>query len=403
MDLASRDIKQHIGKFGATVLGVGMLLAIVLVMNSIYRGNIKDGVWLIENTRTDLWVVEQDTGGPFNEQSRLSKDAWKSLQAMQEVKTADPFISYAVERSIKGKRRHFTIIGYDAFGDLGGPGRLVAGRSIRQAHYEMVADRKLGLKLGEKVWLGKHYYTVVGLTENAKDSRGNPLVYLSLPDAQEVLYEKDNRALELSRAKSRQKMQDLGLSQKMIDRLLPMFTAGGSASGDTVNAILVGLKEQTDRKEVVDKIEDWLHFSAYTTQQEKQLVLKGRLKKMTATLGLFRSLLVMVAIVIVSLMVYILTMQKIREIATLKLLGAPSIIIIRLVMEQSLILTLGGFALAYILTSRVVIGLDLFPRNLVLLPTDTAVTFLIVLAGGIVASLAGVWIALRTSPSEALG
>ena len=58
MELALKDIRRHLGRFLATIAGVAMLLAIVLVMNGIYRGNIEDGVWLIENTATDLWVVE---------------------------------------------------------------------------------------------------------------------------------------------------------------------------------------------------------------------------------------------------------------------------------------------------------------------------------------------------------
>ena len=66
MDLALRDIRRHLGKFFATAVGVGMLLAIVLVMNGIYRGNSFDGIWLIENTAADLWVVELGRGGPFN-------------------------------------------------------------------------------------------------------------------------------------------------------------------------------------------------------------------------------------------------------------------------------------------------------------------------------------------------
>ena len=75
MDLALRDIRRHLGKFFATTAGVGMLLAIVLVMNGIYRGNIFDGIWLIENTAADLWVVELGRGGPFNESSRMPGDA----------------------------------------------------------------------------------------------------------------------------------------------------------------------------------------------------------------------------------------------------------------------------------------------------------------------------------------
>ncbi|MEF8888837.1 MAG: ABC transporter permease [Desulfohalobiaceae bacterium] len=253
MDLAFKDIGQNAGKFLATVFGVGLLLGIVLVMNGIYRGNIQDGIWLIENTQTDLWVVEKDTAGPFNEQSRMPKDSWKSLAAMPQVSQADPFISYQVERRIEGKRRRFTIIGYDVFGELGGPGRLVTGRSIRQAHYEMVVDAKLGLDLGQKLRLGRQEYTVVGLTKNAKDARGSPLVYLSLPDAQEILYQKDNRALELSRAKTENKLQGKGLSQGEMEKVLPLVT--GESSADTINAILVRLSPEANIRQTAKKIE----------------------------------------------------------------------------------------------------------------------------------------------------
>ncbi len=57
-------------------------------------------------------------------------------------------------------------------------------------------------------------------------------------------------------------------------------------------------------------------------------------------LGLFRGLLVVVSIVIIALIVYVLTIEKIKSIATLKLIGAPNRVIVRLIMEQSLALTL---------------------------------------------------------------
>ena len=81
MELALKDIRRHLGKFLATIAGVALLLTIVLVMNGIYQGNIRDGVWLIDNTAADLWVVERGRGGPFNEASRIPLDAFKSVAA----------------------------------------------------------------------------------------------------------------------------------------------------------------------------------------------------------------------------------------------------------------------------------------------------------------------------------
>jgi putative ABC transport system permease protein len=396
MDLAVKDIRRHVGKFVATIVGVGLLLSIVLVMNGIYQGNIADGVWLIENTATDLWVVERGRGGPFNESSRIPADAYKSVAATAGVATASPFVAYAAQREIGGVDQQFTILGYDVFGGLGGPGRIVRGRTIRAAHYEMVADARLGLELGSKVRLGTHEYTVVGVTQAAVDSGGNPLVYLSLPDAQDVQFQQDNQALHASRAANLKRLEQAGYSPEQAARLLPLI-AGAS---DTVNAVLVRIRPGADREEVRRNIRDWLYFNVFTTDEERALMLEGRLARMSGVLGLFRSLLVIVSIVIIALIVYVLTIEKIRSIATLKLIGAPNRVIVRLIMEQSLALTLASFAFAYVLAALIE---PRFPRTLVFLPRETAVTFVVMLAGGVIASLLAIWHALRTPPQLALG
>jgi putative ABC transport system permease protein len=396
MDLALRDIRRHVGKFVATVLGVGMLLAIVLVMNGIYRGNIFDGVWLIENTAADLWVVELGRGGPFNESSRLPGDAHNSVAAAPGVARASPFIAYAAQREVAGISQQFSIVGYDVFGGLGGPGRLVAGRAIEAPHWEAVADSRLGLRLNDKFVLGSHDYTVVGLSRGAVDPAGNPVLYLSLPDAQEVLYQQDSHALVAARATNVKRLERAGYSPAEAAKLLPLL-AGSTA---TVNAVLVQAQPGADLETLRNHIERWLHFSAYTTAEERDLMLEGRLKKMSAVLGLFRSLLVIVSIVIIALIVYVLTIEKIRPIATLKLIGAPNRVIVRMILEQSLALTLGSFAVAYALMS---FARERFPRTLILLPEEILITFAVMLAGGVLASLMAIWHALRAPPALALG
>ncbi len=396
MDLAIKDVQRHLGKFIATIVGVGLLFAIVLIMNGIFAGNIADGVWLIENTDTDLWVVERDRGGPFNEQSRLPEDAYKSVAATPGVALASPFITYGVQREIRGQEQQFTIIGYDVYGGLGGPGRIVEGRPIERAHYELVADKKLGLALGERLRLGVHDYTLVGLTKGGVDSGGNPLVYLALADAQEVLYQQDNRALEAARAASLKRIEAAGNTPEQARRLLPLVTA----SSDTINAVLVRLRPGADPAEVAGHIRDWHYFNVYTGAQERELMLAGKLKKMSAILGLFRILLIAVSIIIIALLIYVLTMEKIKAIATLKLMGATNWVIVRLILEQSLVLTVAAFGFAYVLVE---LTYEHFPRTLVLLPSETLITFAVVFVGGLLASLLGIVQALRTPPSLALG
>ncbi len=397
MDLAFYDLKQHRGRFIATIFGVGLLFTIVLAMNGLYRGNIYEGLALINATNPDLWVVERYRGGPFNEQSTIPEFYHYSVKAIPGVEKASPFIYYTVERPVEGKSRHFSIIGYDVFGGLGGPQKIYAGRNIARAHYEMVAHPKLGVHVGDRVPLGLHTYTVVGLTKEAISSDGEALVYLSLPDAQEVLYQRDNEEVRDQRQRLLQSLTGQSyLSPSQAEKLLTLL----QPDTHIINAVLVRLKPGADRAEVALLIDKWLYLSAYSTEDELQLMLKGRLASMAKQLLLFRTLLLIISVVIVSLVVYTFTMEKIRSIAVMKLIGASNPVIIRLVMEQSLLLTVSAFLFGLLLIENTY---TLFPRTIMLVPGDTLFTFVIAFAGGILASILGLWQALKTQPAMALG
>ncbi len=397
MHLAFYDLKQHRGRFIATVFGVGLLFTIVLAMNGLYRGNIYEGLALINATNPDLWVVERYRGGPFNEQSTVPEFYHYSIKAIPGVEKASPFIYYTVERPIEGKSRHFSIIGYDVFGGLGGPQKIYAGRNIEHAHYEMVAHPKLGVHIGDRVPLGLHTYTVVGLTKEAISTDGEALVYLSLPDAQEVLYQRDNEEIRNQRERLLQTLSGQSfLSPDQAEKLLAPL----QSDTHITNAILVRLKPGADRAEVARLIDKWLYLSAFSTPDEGELMLKGRLASMAKQLLLFRTLLLIISVVIVSLVVYTFTMEKIRSIAVLKLIGAPDRVIIRMVMEQSLLLTIGAFLFGLVLIQNTY---HLFPRTIMLVSGDTLFTFIIAFAGGILASILGLWQALKTQPAMALG
>jgi putative ABC transport system permease protein len=110
-------------------------------------------------------------------------------------------------------------------------------------------------------------------------------------------------------------------------------------------------------------------------------------------------LLVIVSAVIIALIVYTMTMDKLRSIATLKFVGAPDRVIVGLIVQQALALGLVGFAvgLALLLTFQ-----GYFPRRLVILPEDVAVVFGITVAVCLAASSLGVRLALKIDPSVAL-
>ena len=90
MDLAFHDIRQHLGRFLATLIGVGLLFALVLAFNGIYRGFLLEGLSFIKTTNPDLWVVERNRGGPINEQSILPEFYHYSVAAIAGVARPAP-------------------------------------------------------------------------------------------------------------------------------------------------------------------------------------------------------------------------------------------------------------------------------------------------------------------------
>jgi|UniRef100_A0A7C3YXH1 putative ABC transport system permease protein len=396
MDLAVKDLKRHLGRFLTTIIGVGLLFGTVLAMNGIYRGVVFEGISLIESINPDLWVVERFRGGPFSEQSTMAEDFHYSVAAVPGVAQASPFIVYPVEREIRGKSTRFSIIGYDVFGGLGGPKKLTAGRGIKRAHYEAVAHKKLGLSLGEKIPLGLHQYTIVGLTDDITSPDGEPVVFLSLPDAQEVLFQRDNETVRNQRERLRRSLARNALNSQETDRLISEL----QTETHTINAVLVKLAPGADRLKVARHIEDWLYFSVYTSQEEINLMLRGRLAKARMQLLIFRIILLIVSMVILTLVIYTFTMEKIRSIAIMKLMGAANWVIVHLVLEQSLLLTVTSFIIGWLIIHYTQ---GFFPRKIFLTPLDEAITFTLALVGGLIASGLGIWQALKTQPALALG
>ena len=81
-------------------------------------------------------------------------------------------------------------------------------------------------------------------------------------------------------------------------------------------------------EEVASIISGWGDVSVYTQQGQKELLLRGTVEKIRRQIGLFRVLLTVIAAVIMALILYTLTLEKLHSIALLKLIGAPNRLIL---------------------------------------------------------------------------
>ena len=117
-------------------------------------------------------------------------------------------------------------------------------------------------------------------------------------------------------------------------------------------------------------------------------------------IGLFLGILLSVSAVVIALIIYTMTMEKTKQIATLKLIGAPDRTIVGLIVQQALILGISGLAIGLAL---ILLVKDSFPRRVVLEPFNALVLTGIILMVCLVASGLGVRAALKVDPATALG
>ncbi len=379
INLAKKDIAHTLGKFIVTSMGVGMLLGIVLIMIGVYRGMIIDAKVLLDDLKIDLWVVQENTLGPFAEPSRLHEDLKNTIKATDGVAKSEGLTFQNLQLPLNGSEVRVFAVGFDPFGEIDpvNKERLVEGRGLQRSHYEMVVTDKTGFKLGEKVLLGRDLYRVVGITHGTVSSGGDPLVYLSLKDAQELQFLYSN-----SRTRNDRERGIKALNSHMI------------------NAVVATVKKGYNVDHVANEIRQWKHKSVYTAKEEKTLLTKNLIKMASKQIGMFTVILVVVSTIIIALIIYTMTLEKIKEIAIMKLIGLPNSMIIKMIVQETLLMGVLAFMFANIFAHLIY---SKFPKRVVLEMPDAWMLFVVVIAASILASLAGIRKVIKADPASAIG
>ena len=377
MNLAYRDIKHNLLRFVLTNFGLSLLLGIVIMITGVYGGLIDDALRQARAANADLWVVEAGTNGPFAEASRIPGDTRELVSRVYGIAAAGGVTYQSVQTTLNGKPLRMFLIGYQP-GRPGGPRKLTAGRGLLRGHYEMVVDRSAGLKLGQLVPLGTHghNFTVVGLMTKEITASGDPVAYITLRDAQALQF-------ELAPPAERREVARGGTSQ----------------ANDQINAVIAKVSPYVRIDEVAAALSRWKHLTTLTQEQQETLLSKFVIEKARKQQLMIMVLLVIVSAVIIALIIYTLTMDKVRSIATLKFVGAPDRTIIGLIVQQALSMGIFGYFTGL---AMVVIFEPFFPRRLVLDPTSVVVVFAITIVVCLAASTLGIRLALKVDPAEAL-
>ena len=398
ISLAGRDILHAWGKFLFTGIGLGLLIGVTLTMAGVYRGMVDDGKALLDNSGADLWIVQKDTLGPYAEASSVHDDLYRGILVMPGVAMAAN-VTYLTMQIRKGEadvRAMVVGISPGTAGTPGWPPHLIDGRQITRSHYEAVADVASGFRIGERIRIRRNEYTVVGLTRRMVSSSGDPMVFIPLKDAQEAQFLKDNDAILQSR---RRNAENPAFNRPGVPGLLDSVIASQS-SNPYVNAVLVTLKQGHEADDVAASIRRWKRVTAYTRPQMEGILIGKLIATSARQIGMFLIILAVVSATIVAFIIYSLTMDKIREIAVLKLIGTRNRTIAAMIMQQAVVLGVIGFVVGKITAT---FAAPLFPKYVLLIPADSIAGFFSVLGICVLASLVAIRMALKVDPAEAIG
>jgi putative ABC transport system permease protein len=398
ISLAGRDILHSWGKFVFTGIGLGLLIGVTLSMAGIYRGMVDDARVLLDNSGADLWVVQQDTLGPYAESSSLYDDLYRGILTMPGVARAAN-VTYLTMQIRSGDRDvRAMVVGMVPGGPglPGQPGYLVAGRHITRSHYEAVADVGTRFRLGDRIKIRRNLYTVVGLTRRMVSSGGDPMVFIPLKDAQEAQFLKDNDAIAQQR---RRTAGNPDFARPGVPDLLEAVVAAQSAN-PYVNAVLVRLKPGISPEEAAEPIRRWKRLQVYTRAQMEKILVGKLIATSARQIGMFLVILSLVSAAIVAFIIYTLTLGKIREIAVLKLIGTRNRTIAAMILQQAVALGVIGFVIGKIAAT---LWAPYFPKYVLLMPGDSVRGFAAVVVICLLASVLAIRAALKVDPAEAIG
>ncbi|MBW7911361.1 MAG: ABC transporter permease [Alphaproteobacteria bacterium] len=399
ISLAGRDILHAWGKFVFTGFGLGLLIGVTLVMAGVYRGMVDDGKALLDNSRADIWVVQKNTLGPYAESSSVNDDIYRSIMLMPGVQQAVnvTYLTMQVRKGEKDVRAMVVgIMPSTVPTSPGWPAYLVSGRQITRSHYEAVADVATGFQLGDQIAIRRNRYHVVGLTRRMVSSSGDPMIFIPLKDAQEAQYLKDNDAIWQGR---RRTAENPAFNQPGVPNLLDAILASQNTN-NYVNAVLIRLNPGHAPEEVAKNIARWKRFTVYTRVQMEAILIGKLIATSAKQIAMFLVILAVVSAAIVAFIIYTLTMDKIREIAVLKLIGTRNRTIAWMILQQALALGVIGFVVGKIAAT---FAAPAFPKYVLLIPKDSIVGFFIVMAICALASIVAIRIALKVDPAEAIG
>jgi putative ABC transport system permease protein len=344
LSITFHDLLFRYRQFLIAVIGAGVVFAMALLLTGLANSFRVEVQNTVDSVGADAWVLPEGSTGPFTSFGTLPLDTVGEVGSQPGVEQADPLAIVPTTTTVDGEVRSLRLMGH-RLGGLGTP-PVVEGRSAEAAG-EVVADNRLGLDVGEVIDLAGTELEVVGLAEGLTLLGGTPNVYAAVEDVRDIAFQ--------------------GAP------LITTVVTTGSPDDDPPGLTVLSSEEVED---------DTVHAMADAI----------------SSIDNSRALMWAVAAIIVAALMYVSSLERLRDFAVLKSLGSSSRLLFLGVAAQAVTITLLAAVFA-VGASQVLKPIFALP---IIMPAGAFVALPVVaVVVGLLSSLVALRRAIAVDPSSA--
>jgi putative ABC transport system permease protein len=341
------DLVYRYRQFLIAVVGAGLVLAMGLLLAGLVGGFGSEIDQTVGAVGAQRWVLSGNANGEIAAVGVFPQADRATIAREPGVTRADPVI--VIPQQVAGIDGHATtviVFGVQR-GGLGDP-IATAGRGLAGPG-QLVADSGAGAAVGSHVTVGKMRFTVVGQVNNRTLLGGMPILYITLRDA-----------------------QNLALGGR------PLVTG----------VVTQGVPSRTPPG-----------LDVLTNTQVEQSTLAS-MATAVSSVNNSKVLMWAIAAIIIAALLYVSALQRVRDFAVLKALGASSTTLFASLALQAVVVTLAAAAFALVISNFM--G-GLFAQPIAIPASAYATLPIVAIVVGLISSLVALRRATGADPASAFG
>jgi putative ABC transport system permease protein len=303
-------LMEHRMRYILTSLGISFCALLMLFLVSIYKGVSYGSVEYVRASNADLWVLQEHATNILRSTSLLPATYQGDLEKIKGIETVSPV--FFILASIKLHKLNATLYltGFDPKTGIGGPPEIINGRNIKNEN-EIVLDKafaaKNKIRIGDKIPVRQDSLVVTGISTGT-----NMFViqyaFISLEEAYKII------------------------GFKNVVSCFQVHTISGA---DLVNI----------KSDIYSGLKNIIVFDKATFLYNNIREMESGIMPLLYIVNLISAI---VLTAILSLILSISVLEKRRDFAIIKAVGAPHGFLAKLIVGQSMILSMTGLAFALV-------------------------------------------------------